>query len=285
MSRASIEYRQEHIGLENSKINMARWTESIQEMQQFVKKWLVKEDIFTDFEVNSVNLPSTKDIRDSKIIIPTLCFVEGFLLYTDPNTADSEYAHEEHDTDLTSYRTPSVPLQDVCNANCQTVNSSMSQPPDSIYDVSPNIVREYKPSYVQKNELMSLFDMKLFLPTSRDVTKARRFSRRPYMDYPNGGRKEGQYWKTEGYFDDVAWPNYEKFHRWLLAGEEELNHASYTDGETVSTEIRIKNWQRGDVHLREVDAGVENTLRWVVGMILAEMNRQRYKSDGQKEKE
>jgi hypothetical protein len=63
---------------------------------------------------------------------------------------------------------------------------------------------------------MEFFDVKLFLLTFKDVAKARRFSRTPYMDFPYGGRTEGQYWKTEGYFDGVAWPNYERSHSWLL---------------------------------------------------------------------
>ncbi|RAL62991.1 hypothetical protein DID88_004078 [Monilinia fructigena] len=74
-----------------------------------------------------------------------------------------------------------------------------------------------------KEALMEEFDVKLFLPTSKEVAKHRRLSRFPYVDFPAGGRHPGQMWKSEGYFDDVVWKGYEDSFDWLLKGGEKEN--------------------------------------------------------------
>jgi hypothetical protein len=114
---------------------------------------------------------------------------------------------------------------------------------------------------------MEFFDVKLFLLTFKDVAKVRRFSRTPYMDFPYGGRTEGQYWKTEGYFDGVAWPNYERSHSWLLTdgkdkeGKHKFNDVKHLVRQVDGSGVRSRHWRNGDVSIRAVDASVEDTLR------------------------
>lgn len=130
-----------------------------------------------------------------------------------------------------------------------------------------------------QDTLMDLFDIKLFLPTSKDIAKRRRFSRKPYIDHPSGYRLCGQYWKTEGYFDNVAWPNYQRLHRWLLSDgtatgeQEDLSNVEHLVKATISPEVECMYWEKGDVYVGELDAGVEETLRWAVEIILAKMAR------------
>ncbi|KAJ2902738.1 hypothetical protein MKZ38_000164 [Zalerion maritima] len=79
----------------------------------------------------------------------------------------------------------------------------------------------------QQLALLSLATLSLFLPVARAVSRARRFSLHAYRDGPPPGppspppptasRKHGQTWRTEGYFDEVAWPNYSTLHSHLLA--------------------------------------------------------------------
>lgn len=125
--------------------------------------------------------------------------------------------------------------------------------------------------------LMDLFDVKLFLPTSKDIAKRRRFSRKPYIDHPSGYRLGGQYWKTEGYFENVAWPNYQRLHRWLLSdgtakgGHKDLSNVGHLVKATISPEVECMYRKKGDVYLGKLNAGVEETLRWAVEIILAKM--------------
>ena len=60
--------------------------------------------------------------------------------------------------------------------------------------------------------LMDVFDIKLFLPTTKAVAKTRRFQRVVYIDPPEGTRIPGQMWKTQGYFERVGWENYLREH-------------------------------------------------------------------------
>jgi len=105
-----------------------------------------------------------------------------------------------------------------------------------------------------KKGMMEVFDVKLWLGTSRDVARRRRFGRGVYCD--DGERIPGQMWKTEGYFDGVAWGNYERLNGWLLEGSE-------------NAKLGVV---RG-VHVRGEDWGVEETVGWAVERVLEEMGK------------
>ncbi|EPE24239.1 P-loop containing nucleoside triphosphate hydrolase [Glarea lozoyensis ATCC 20868] len=100
-------------------------------------------------------------------------------------------------------------------------------------------------------------DIPIFLPTSKEVAKTRRFSRQAYKDLPEGDRAPGHMWKSEGYFEQVLWPEYMTEFGWLLdqLGDEKVKNGGQVDGVWV---------RDGD------DLGVEETVRWVVDLLLKE---------------
>jgi len=56
--------------------------------------------------------------------------------------------------------------------------------------------------------LYDCLDLRLYMPLDRATARHRRLNRPSYVDditLEGGGRQPGQTWKTEGYFDDVAW--------------------------------------------------------------------------------
>lgn len=272
MQRQSL---RQHSRLEESKIDIERWAKSIQDMQQLVRQWAAKE--------YSTITPNTKR---NKMGPPHLCIVEGFLLYTDPDAAELSHIMQESNPDFTYERKLAVPKYDMSGANLQAQKFGVLLTPDKTGEPSPRTRPCLGSSRDREKALMDFFDIKLFLPTSRDVAKDRRFSRRPYMDPPSGDRMAGQYWKTEGYFDSVVWPSYERFHKWLLADgkihrqKQDGGNIEHYINEVVGSGIRYMHWKKGDIHMREVDADVEYTLRWAVGVILAEMSKQAYRYGG-----
>ncbi|KAI1416716.1 hypothetical protein F5Y13DRAFT_177283 [Hypoxylon sp. FL1857] len=124
-------------------------------------------------------------------------------------------------------------------------------------------------------------DISLFLPVERTEARARRFERARYKDVPEGTRKPGQYWKCHAYFDQVAWPHYERYHRHILPN---LSTA-YTNDEQLRQQQQhgrpwcaTNAWERDPrvcgVHVRPPTVtSVDDTLlwaAWVVGGVLAE---------------
>jgi hypothetical protein len=256
---------QRHTGLEETRADMQRWTECVRDLQELVKQRIHKEYLLaSDFESSKPEEHTT--------ILHNLCIVEGFLLYSDPNMADSSDTKEGFGIGSTDIDTPTVPSREE-NVEAPAKNISISHATDKTDDhLHGGPERLSRP----QDTLMDLFDMKLFLPTSKDVAKRRRFSRKPYIDHPSGYRMGGQYWKTEGYFENVAWPNYQRLHQWLLldgtttGSEEDLGDVGDLV-KAISPEAECIYWKKGDVHVREMDAGVEETLRWAVEIILAKM--------------
>ncbi|PMD46787.1 hypothetical protein L207DRAFT_577632 [Hyaloscypha variabilis F] len=109
-----------------------------------------------------------------------------------------------------------------------------------------------------KRAMSSLFSAKLWLSTSAAAAKERRFSRQVYMDVKEGGMREpGQMWKTEGYWEQVAWRNYVKEHEWLVGKDGEGEMGGVREG----------------VYVRAQDLGVEDTVRWAVGSVLEELRK------------
>jgi len=117
---------------------------------------------------------------------------------------------------------------------------------------------------LQKSQLNVLFDIKLFLPTSKHHAKKRRFGRSTYIDPPEGGRQPGQMWKAEGYFEDVAWKGYEDAHGWMFQGSDV--HAD------PKWDASGKVGGANGVFVRPgLDDGIEVTVRWAVDTILKEL--------------
>ncbi|KAI0152479.1 hypothetical protein F4776DRAFT_601969, partial [Hypoxylon sp. NC0597] len=124
-------------------------------------------------------------------------------------------------------------------------------------------------------------DISLFLPVERSEARNRRFERARYKDVPEGTRKPGQYWKCHAYFDQVAWPHYERYHRHILSNLS----AAYTNDDQLRQQQQhgrpwcaTNTWERDPrvcgVHVRPATVrSVDDTLLWavsVVGAALAE---------------
>jgi energy-coupling factor transporter ATP-binding protein EcfA2 len=54
-------------------------------------------------------------------------------------------------------------------------------------------------------EVIDEIDLGLFLRIDKATAKTRRFGRVAYKDPPEGIRENGQFWRTLGYFDQIAW--------------------------------------------------------------------------------
>jgi len=117
------------------------------------------------------------------------------------------------------------------------------------------------------DKIIDLLDIKLFMPASRLTAKTRRFSRNVYQDAPKGGRHPGQMWKTEGYFEGVAWVDYKNEHGFLFqAGDVEKDALLDVPG--------------GIFVRSEIDAGIVNTVKWATDVILAELARKLSQNNG-----
>ncbi|TGO62746.1 hypothetical protein BOTNAR_0109g00220 [Botryotinia narcissicola] len=163
-------------------------------------------------------------------------FVEGFLLFSKALPSD----------DKSSWLDTSPEVEDRCTVRSKNVRQEFKK--EAALKKS-KVMRANEEKVVAKAALMQEFDIKLFLPTSKEVAKERRLSRFPYIDFPAGGRFPGQMWKSEGYFEEVVWKGYEDSFDWLLreTGRENV------DGVFVRT---------------TVDDTVENTVCWAVDIIL-----------------
>lgn len=53
-----------------------------------------------------------------------------------------------------------------------------------------------------------------------------------------------------------------------------MGDVGHLDKATISPEVKCMYRKKGDVYVREMDAGVEETLRWAVEVILAKMAQQ-----------
>ncbi|KAB8302154.1 hypothetical protein EYC80_005602 [Monilinia laxa] len=161
-------------------------------------------------------------------------FVEGFLLFSKIMPSDDRsLGFDEPDEDFFA-----------------EVGADLhSKVKEEVILMDKEILRMREDRISSKEALMKEFDVKLFLPTSKEVAKHRRLSRFPYVDFPTGGRHPGQMWKSEGYFDDVVWKGYEDSFDWLLKGGEKEN----VNGVFVRPTF---------------DDTVENTVEWATDMIL-----------------
>ena len=98
---------------------------------------------------------------------------------------------------------------------------------------------------------MALLDIKIFLQTSKEEARKRRFKRKAYRDVEEGGWRElGMMVRCEGYFEGVAWVGYEREFGWLLGGNGE--EGSVREG----VDVRPEGW------------GMEESVRWAVELLL-----------------
>ncbi|PQE15260.1 hypothetical protein CJF32_00007898 [Rutstroemia sp. NJR-2017a WRK4] len=176
--------------------------------------------------------------RTAELTYSHWIFVEGFLLFSKDvtsNDVDREVGEDETDgSDEDLYAEIDERFKPAVKDEVKRLKAESKQ---------TNQERA-----IAKQALMNTFDIKLFLPTSKEVAKQRRLARPPYVDEPIRRRKLGQMWKTEGYFDEVVWRGYEKDFDWLLTKAEQIE----VDG----------------VFVRAVDASVNDTVHWAVEVIL-----------------
>jgi hypothetical protein len=200
---------------------------------------------------------SKSSCHTDSLKLPKIQIIEAFLLFSDPCTYLSHYAKTSHIPHLLAvFRSFLGQLEETSTKLAQKGH---------IGEYLENVERTHIEHHIQdinsfcKRGMMEYFSCKLWLTTSEKAAKERRFTRHAYIDIKDGGLREpGQMWKTEGYFEQVAWKHHLEKHEWLV-GENE------GDGELG----RCKD----GVHIRAEDLGVEGTVRWAVGAILEEMGK------------
>jgi hypothetical protein len=180
----------------------------------------------------------------------TFCIVDGFLLFTDPAKKDDAFDIIEAEAKEKTARACIARLEELTfelekeeDAACPELEKERDENETKLFEIGAQA----------KVAMQNLFDLKLFLPASKDEVKKRRFARAEYIDFPSGLRLPGQMWKTEGYFDEKVWSNYVKAHDWLI---DEDGKAKGVDGFQVRP---------------IVDAGIGFTVRWAVDSILAKL--------------
>jgi nicotinamide/nicotinate riboside kinase len=107
-------------------------------------------------------------------------------------------------------------------------------------------------------QLMSLFDVKLFLPLSYELVKARREARAGYVTL------DGYWADPEGYVDEVVWPNYESEHAFLFTDRDV--RAGKTD-EQIVKELGIVACEGEDLK------NIEKPIEWAVREITDALHR------------
>ena len=66
--------------------------------------------------------------------------------------------------------------------------------------------------------IRDLLDIKVFLRTSKEESRTRRFERPDYKGSEMGGEF---FWRTEDYFEMFVWPNYMREHEFLFEDADE----------------------------------------------------------------
>lgn len=107
-------------------------------------------------------------------------------------------------------------------------------------------------------EIRDRLDCRLFVRLSHKEAKHRRMTRPQY----GIEAKEGEFWKTEDYFEEMVWRNYVEQHSEFFEGG---------DVQGKVDEVRCKDLE---VVVQDgIDVDVETTLRWAVDAILEAMRR------------
>ncbi|QSZ35279.1 hypothetical protein DSL72_008148 [Monilinia vaccinii-corymbosi] len=160
-------------------------------------------------------------------------FVEGFLLLSKSMPSDDR----------------SLAFDELEEGICAEIKRQRQLQPKVDEELMREMERIREERAPSNEALMQEFDVKLFLPTSKEVARHRRLSRFPYVDSPAGGRLPGQMWKSEGYFEEVVWKGYENSFDWLLKDTGKGN----VNGVFVRSTL---------------DDTVENTVEWAIDIIL-----------------
>ncbi len=102
-------------------------------------------------------------------------------------------------------------------------------------------------------EIRERCDVRLFVRLSRGEARRRR------MERPNYGSeaKEGEFWKTEDYFEKMVWRNYAEQHGGFF--EEGDVEGKVDEGRCEQLGIAVQGG---------MDVAVQESLRWAVGAIL-----------------
>jgi len=213
--------------------------------------------------------------QPSVINIPRLLFVEGFLLYprpdSQPRTTPKFESCVEVCVDSSSFTrrmaAEKATKEDKIHTKILTSLAHNLSRGEILEDRQMDFVQEHHYLSLARafHKLNSLLDVKLFLPTSHDVAKKRRMERPEYIDERKGGRrKPGQMWKTEGYFEDVAWMHHVIEHQQI---------ADWGGAPKVTMEAKEAAIKCGIDVRGEVDASLENTVSWAVNVILDQLKR------------
>jgi len=106
-------------------------------------------------------------------------------------------------------------------------------------------------------QLIGSFDAKLFLYAIKEASRKRRFGRRSYAD---SEREPWMGWRSESYFDGVAWPAFLAEHAWIL------------DLALPTPAVSGLAKEFGVVARMNSDAGMEETLVWAVDSVLESLD-------------
>lgn len=100
--------------------------------------------------------------------------------------------------------------------------------------------------------IRELLDVKLFLRTTKEIARARRFEK---PDYAGEHAEEG-FWKTNAYFDRAVWPNYIEEHSVLF-------HSSDVEGAP-----RRKLCKQLGIQMQpRLEMSIEEVFRWAISSI------------------
>lgn len=153
----------------------------------------------------------TTEGNGKETLRPQFVFVEGFLLLAPPAPSDDKKVFDisTEKAKIEKYTT-----------QLETLSAELL----AKYNIDAEIEGErdvieaqlWATNLAAKDHLQDLFDVKLFLNTSKAEAKRRRFERAIYTDAPAGGRLPGQMWKSEGYFEEAVWKGFEESYGWLL---------------------------------------------------------------------
>jgi cytidylate kinase len=231
-------YSVQHITAQDNVVISMKYEALITEMQEKVNVWL-----------------------KAGHCVPKLCVVDGFLLFSDPSQVTTSISNADLDNDPdqpTSMSTSNLDIDETLSESRAPMSGLGLDIDDTTID-NTTIDRAEKTHTEKSLAAFQMFnselDIRMFLPTSKDTSRARRFVRRECIDYPAREQHPGQMWKTEGYFEKVAWGNHVKYHKWLLDTD-----ASAAASANTSVLVR-----------REMDASVEDTVRWAVEAVLAKL--------------
>lgn len=161
-----------------------------------------------------------------------ICFLDGFLLFNNPTTTEggSSFTSKVLE-DITQQKMDR--LEEITQTRKENISRQYGEGLEA--ERNEEKFQLYVCNRLVKELMQKKFDIKLFLPTSKEVAKRRRFVRPVYIDAPEGYRRPGQMWKTEGYFDCVVWKNFIDTHKWIGGHNKDVHIRPRTDADIEYT--------------------------------------------------